>query len=103
MAPQEETGRDESQQYVAPGNPMHSMTYKNIEALADEYTPQSSEVRCDQEESDYLTFSGKVEIIRQVLGEAIPKDTGDRADEAPLPCSVQQRGRSHWLAFPWRK
>ena len=102
MAPQEEAGREESQQYIAPGNPMHSMTYKNIEELdADEYTPQSSEKSGDQEESDYLTFSGKVEIIRQVLGEAIPKDTGDRADEAPTSLlSATKRKKEPLASLP---
>ena len=74
---------------------MHFRTYINIEELdaTNEFTPQSSEKSGDQEESDYPTFSGKVENIRQVLGEAIPKDTTPQViglTKPPLTCSVQQ-------------
>ena len=85
MAPQGKANMEESQQYIAPGNPIHSRTYKNIEELDatdNELTPQLSE-KPDDQESDYLTFPGKLDIIRQVLGDAIPQETGNKAEDAP--------------------
>ena len=81
MAPQGRTGREEPQQYIAPGNPMYSRTYKTIGVRCHKWA-WSSEKPCDQE--DYLTFSGKVEMTPPppVLGEAIPKYSCDKADEA---------------------
>ena len=78
-------GREESQQYIAPGNPMHSRTYKNNEG--------------------YLTASGKMEIIRQVLKEAISEDTCDKADEAPTSLLSETKRRKEPLAscLPWHK
>ena len=52
MAPQGKANMEESQQYIAPGNPIHSRTYKNIEELDasdNELTPQLSEKPDDQE------------------------------------------------------